>query len=258
MMDRRTWLTGSLALLATPLVAVAQSPARVFRVGLLGGSSPTSPESHIWAAFFEELRNLGYVEGQNIVIEGRYYGDRVEQLPGFAAELVRLQVDVIVAAAAPAPEAARHATATIPIVMANHADPVGSGLVASIARPGGNVTGLSLPAVELRLKQLQLLREILPGLSRVAFLRHPSIPLDVRELENAARSLMIRVQVVEARTPSDFRSAFAAATKERAGALIVLAGSLFFAHRVRLAELAAQSRLPTVYLLKSTWTRVDS
>ena len=114
MMDRRTWLTGSLALLATPLVAVAQSPARVFGVGLLGGSSPTSPESHIWAAFFEELRNLGYVEGQNIAFEGRYYGDRVEQLPGFAAELVRLQVDVIVAAAAPAPEAARHATATIP------------------------------------------------------------------------------------------------------------------------------------------------
>ncbi len=250
MTDRRTWLTGSLVLLATPLVAVAQSPARVFRVGLLGGSSPTSPESHIWAAFFQELRSLGYVEGQNIAFEGRYYGDRVEQLPGFAAELVRLQVDVIVAAAAPAPEAAKHATATIPIVMANHADPVGSGLVASIARPGGNVTGLSLPGVELRLKQLQLLKEILPGLSRVAFLRNPTIPLDARELETAARSLMIRVQVVEARTPSDFRSAFAAATKERAGALIVLAGSLFFAHRVRLAELAAQSRLPTVYLLR--------
>ena len=112
------------------------------------------------------------------------------------------------------------------------------------------MTGLSLPGVELRLKQLQLLKEILPGLSRVAFLRNPTIPLDVRELETAARSLMIRVQVVEARTPSEFRSAFAAATKERAGALIVLAGSLFFAHRARLAELAAQSRLPTVYLLR--------
>jgi putative ABC transport system substrate-binding protein len=250
MMDRRAWLMGSLGFLATPLVTAAQPPARVFRIGLLGGSTPTSPESHIWEAFFQELRNLGYVESQNVVFEGRFYGDKVEQLPSFAAELVRLNVDVIVAAASPAPEAARRATATIPIVMANHADPVGSGLVASFARPGGNVTGLSLPGMELRLKQLQLLKEIVPRLSRVAFLRQPTIPLDHRELEAAARSLTIRVQVVEARAPGEFPEAFAAATRERAGALIVLAGSMFFANRTRLAELAVKSRMPAVYLLR--------
>jgi putative ABC transport system substrate-binding protein len=251
MMDRRAWLTGALGLLAAPRASGAQAPGRVFRIGLLAGSTPTSPEAaHIWAAFFREMRNLGYVEGQNVVFEGRYYGDRIEQLPAFAAELVRLQVDVIVAAATPAPETARRATATIPIVVANHTDPVGSGLAQSLARPGGNVTGLSLVALELRLKQLQLLKEILPALSRVAFLRHPTIPLDWRELERAARSLMIRVQVVDARGPHEFEGAFAAAARERAGALIVLGGSTFFANRWRLAELAARSRLPAVYLLR--------
>ena len=250
-MDRRTWLAAAVGLIAAPRVGDAQAPAKVFRIGLLGGSTPTSPEAgHIWAAFFQEMRDLGYVEGQNVVFVGRYYGDRIEQLPAFAAELVRLQVDVIVAAATPAPETARRATSTIPIVVANHTDPVGSGLAQSLARPGGNVTGLSLVALELRLKQLQLLKEILPGLSRVAFLRHPTIPLDWRELESAARSLMIRVQMVDARGPNDFAGAFAAAARERAGAMIVLGGSTFFANRWRLAELAGRSRLPTVYLLR--------
>jgi ABC-type uncharacterized transport system substrate-binding protein len=128
-MDRRAWLAGALGLLAAPRASEAQAPRRVFRIGLLAGSTPTSPEAgHIWAAFFQEMRDLGYVEGQNVVFEGRYYGDRIEQLPAFAAELVRLEVDVIVAAATPAPETARRATSTIPIVVANHTDPVGSGL----------------------------------------------------------------------------------------------------------------------------------
>src|SRR6266508_5926916 len=144
MMDRRTWLMGSLRMIAGPMVAQAQPPVKVFRLGLLGGSTPTSPEaSHVWAGFFQGLRELGYVEGPNFVIEGQFYGDSIERLPALAAELVRLPVDVIVAGAAPAPEAAKRATSTIPIVMANHLDPVGSGLVASLARPGGNVTGLS-------------------------------------------------------------------------------------------------------------------
>ena len=250
-MDRRTLLKRSLALLALPVSAGAQVPPRVFRIGFLGGSSPTSSESgHVWQAFLQGLRDLGYVEGQNIVIEGRYYGDRPEQLPALAAELVRLQVDVIVAAAPPAPEAAKRATSTIPIVMANHADPVASGLVASFAKPGGNVTGLSLQARELRVKQLQLLKEILPSLTRVAFLRNPTIPFDLNELQTAARSLKLQAQIVEARDPNEFAAAFAAATRQRAGALIVLAGSTFFAHRAQLAALAAEHRLPTVYLLK--------
>ena len=251
MTDRRTWLLRVLALVAAPTVARAQPPTRVFRMGFLGGSSPTSPEArHIWGAFLQELRDLGYVEGQNLVIEGRYYGDRVEQVQPFADELVRLRVDVIVAAASPAPEAARRATSTIPIVMPNHVDPVATGLVASFARPGGNVTGLSIRALDMRVKQLQLLKEILPTLTRVAFLRHPTIPIDFKALGDSARSLKLQVLTVEARTPDEMAAAVATAARERAGALFVLAGSMFFAHRARLAELAARHRLPDVYLLR--------
>ena len=250
-MDRRTLLISSLGIVATPLVASAQAPARTFRIGVLAGSTPTSAESrHVWQPFFQGLRDLGYVEGQNIVIEGRYYGDKLDQLPVFAAELVRLKVDVILAAAPPAPEAAQRATPTIPIVMANHSDPVGSGLAASLARPGGNVTGLSMLTPQMRVKQLELLKEILPRLTRVAFLRHPDIPLDVKELEATARSLGMWAQVVGARTPNEIAPALSAATMERAGALSVLSGSMFFAHRALIAELALKSRLPTVYLVR--------
>lgn len=251
MIDRRTLLISALGAIAGALGANAQTPARVFRIGLLGGSTPASPETrHIWQRFFDGLRELGYVEGQNVLIEGRYYGDNLDQLPALAAELVRLRVDVILAAAPPAPEAAKRATSTIPIVMANHNDPVWSGLAASLARPGGNVTGLSLLSPEMRLKQLQLLREILPRLTRVAFLQNPGISLDVKELEVTARSLGMRAQVVEARTPNEIADAFSAATRERAEALSVLSGTLFFAHRALIADLALKRRLPTVHLLR--------
>jgi putative ABC transport system substrate-binding protein len=253
-LDRRTWLVGTLGVLATPLYAEAQPSGKVVRIGLLGGSSPTSPEAwHVWAGLFQGLRDLGYVEGQNLVIEGRYYGDSVERLPVLAAELVRLQVDVIVAASAPAPEATKIATSTIPVVMANHTDPVGSGLVASLARPGGNITGLSLLARELRAKQLQLLKEAVPRLASVAVLTNPNLPSharDVRDMEVVARALKVRLHAVEARAPAEFAEAFSAATKARAGALIIVSGSMFFAHRARLAELAIRSRLPSMYLLK--------
>jgi putative ABC transport system substrate-binding protein len=175
--DRRAFLAGSLGALAAPFVVEAQPPAKVHRIGLLGGSPPNSPEaSHLWGAFFQGLRDLGYVEGQNVVIEGRWYGDRSERLPALAAELVRLPVDVIVAGTAPSPEAAKRATSTIPIVMTGHPDPVANGLVASLARPGGNVTGLSSVGPERMGKQLQLLKETLPSLSRVAVLSNPTIP----------------------------------------------------------------------------------
>jgi putative ABC transport system substrate-binding protein len=237
-----------LTLLAAPLVAGAQPAVKVSRIGILGGTSPEV--SPVLREFFGRLRALGYVEGRNVVIEGRYYGDRLDQLPALAAELVRLRVDVIVAGAAPAPEAAKRATSSIPIVMAaNHPDPVGSGLVAGFARPGGNVTGMALLLSELRGKQLQLLKEAVPGLSRVAVLSDPSNPLHAQELKDvevAARVLKVRVRVVEARAPSEFAEAFSVATRERAGALMVLAGSMFFTHRARLAELAAQSRLPAL------------
>jgi putative ABC transport system substrate-binding protein len=237
-----------LAVLAAAPVAEPQPPAKVFRIGVLGGTSPEV--SAVLKAFFERLRELGYVEGQNALIEGRYYGDRVDRLPDLAAELVRVPVDVIVTGAVPAPEAARKATSAIPIVMAGlHPDPVRSGLVASLARPGGNVTGLAGVGLEFRGKQLQLLKEALPGLDHVAVLSDPTNPFhprEVKEMEAAAQALKVRLRVVEARAPSEFAGAVSAATRERAGALVILSGSMFYTHRARLAELATRSRLPAL------------
>src|SRR5262245_13688416 len=172
-------------LLVPPPTGAAQPAAKVFRIGLLGTVPLTNPEaSRIWGGFFEGLRQLGYVEGQNVVIEGRYSEGRSERLPAFAAELVQLKVDVIVAAAHAA-NAARGVTSTIPIVMPNHGDPIGSGLVTSLARPGGNVTGLSALTPDLLGKKLQLLKQVMPRLSRVAVLSNPSNPNHPRYLSNA-------------------------------------------------------------------------
>ena len=252
-MDRRT-LIGALALglVAAPWLAQAQPPARAFRIGMLGGSSPASPEAaHIWGGFLGGLRELGYVEGRHFVIEGRYYGDDVERLQTLAAELARLPVDVIVAGAPPAPEAARRATSAIPIVMINHNDPVGSGLAVSLARPTGNVTGMSLATAALRGKQLQLLKDVVPGLTTVAVLWNPTGPaLELNELDVAARSLNLQLQVVAARSASEFAAAFAEARRKRAGALLPHGGSVYFANRARLAELAAESRMPVIYGVK--------
>ena len=256
MTTRRAFI-GTLAgaLITAPVAAEAQPAPKVYRIGLLGGSPPTAAEAsaRLWEGFFQELRERGYVEGQNIRFEGRWYGERVERLPALAAELVRLKVDVIVAGATPAPEAAERATSTIPIVMASHPDPVGSGLAASLAKPGKNLTGLSSLSLELVGKQLQLLTEVVPGTSRVAVLSNPTVPsqaLSLREAEAAARSLKLQLQVLEARAPGDFASAFAAMTKDRAGGLLTLSGSVFFAERSRIVELAAQSRLPAIYVAK--------
>jgi ABC-type uncharacterized transport system substrate-binding protein len=251
--ERRTFLLATVtgSLLAAPLAAGAQQAAKVYRIGLLGGSPPTSPGGRrAWEGFFQGMRELGYVEGQNILIEGRFYGDHTERLPALAAELVQLNVDVIVAGAAPAPEAAQRATSTIPIVMAIHTDPVGSGLVASLAKPEKNVTGVSALGSELVGKRLQLLKEVIPGISRVAVLSNPTDTtqaLVLKEAEVAARSLKVRLQVLEARAPSDFAGAFSAMTKDRAGGVIILTSSMFYDQRARIAELAAQSRLPAMY-----------
>ncbi len=242
-----------LGILAVPLTTDAQ-PATVYRVGVLGTVPPTTPEvSLLWEALVEGLRELGYVEGQNIIIERRLSEGKAERLSDLAAELVRRKVAVIVAAGTPGPEAAKRATAAIPIVMTNHGDPVGSGLVASLARPGGNVTGLSLLSPELVGKQLELLREVVPKVSRVGVLWNPANrthALSLREAEVAARSLGVQLQILEARAPSEFDSAFAAMTKERAGALLVLGDPMFFGHRTRIAELSAKGRLLSVFLLR--------
>ncbi len=249
-MERRAWLVGAFGLLSIPLASEAQPAARVYRIGLLGGSSPTDPNGRVWEAFFQGLRELGYVEGQNILVEGRWYGEQPERLPSLAADLVRVKVEVIVAGTTPAPEAAQRATSTIPVVMASHPDPVGSGLAVSLAKPGKNVTGLSSLSPELVSKQLQLLKEVVPAISRAAVLWNPTAPvqrLNLKEAKVAARSLGIQLQFVEARVPGDFANAFLAMTKARAGGVVVLGGSVFFAERSQIAELAAQSRLPAIY-----------
>jgi len=252
---RRAFI-GTLAggLLAAPLATGAQQAAKVYRIGLLGGSPPNSPGGRrAWEGFFQGMRELGYVEGQNILVEGRFYGDHTDRLPALAAELVRLKVDVIVAGAPPAPEAAQRATSTVPIVMANHADPVGSGLAVSLAKPGKNVTGMSTLAPELVGKRLQLLKEAVPGISRVAVLSNPTIPsqaLELKEAKVAAGSLKVQLQLLEARAPGDFAGAFSAMTKEGAGGVIILSSSMFNAERTRIAELAARSRVPAISSLR--------
>src|SRR5262249_1220126 len=192
-------LASVVGVLAAPLAAEAQQAAKVYRLGLLGGSPPNSPGGRrAWEGFFQGMRELGYVEGQNILVEGRWYGDHTERLPALAAELVRLNVDVIVAGTAPAPEAAQRATSTIPIVMGAHVDPVGSGVVASLAKPGKNVTGVSTLGPELVGKRLQLLKEIVPGISRVAVLSNPTDTaqaLLLKQAQVAAQSLKVRLQI---------------------------------------------------------------
>jgi len=243
---------GALAgtLLAAPLAAEAQQAGKVHRIGYLtGGLSTDRP--HLIEAFRQGLRELGWVEGQNIIIEYRYAEGRFDRLPDLAAELVRLKVDIIVAVATPASAAAKNATGTIPIVGISLGDPVGTGLIASLARPGGNVTGVSYSVgVETIGKGLELLNEIVPNVRQVAILSNPGNPLHapaVRDVKVAARSLGVQLQLLEARGPTEFDGAFAAMAKERVGGLFVVADTMFNLHRARLVELAAKSRLPAAY-----------
>jgi putative ABC transport system substrate-binding protein len=201
-------------------------------------------------AFREGLRELGYVEGQNIVIESRWAEGNYDRLPGLAAELVSLKVDVIVTYAPPAIQAAKQATGAIPIVMAVVIEPVATGFVASLARPGGNITGLSLMAPELVGKQLEILKEVVPKVSRVALLGNPAnagTAPQVRHAQDAAQAFGVRLQTLEVRGPSEIDSAFGAMTRERAGAVIVLVDAMLVDHRTQIADLATKRRLPAVY-----------
>jgi putative ABC transport system substrate-binding protein len=249
-MDRRRFLLSSLAgALAAPLAAEGQQAGRLFRIGILGNVPINEAYGGLlWGAFLRGLRELGYEEGRNISIEHLSSEGRYERLPELAVELVRRKVDVIVAAADQNAVAARQATRTIPIVMIG--DPVGSGLAASLARPGGNVTGLSgAVGPELAGKQLELLNAMVPQVSRVAILRNPDNPFHpalLREAGIVARALMLQLQVLAARRPDDLDKAFAAITRERAGALLILSDGMFGIHQTRIAELAAKSRLPAL------------
>jgi putative tryptophan/tyrosine transport system substrate-binding protein len=233
-------------LVALSVPAQAQQPTKIPRIGYLGGTSLAARA----AAFQQGLRELGYVEGKNIVIEYRYTEGRVDRYPALAAELVRLKVDVIVSAGSTATRAVKEATSTIPIVMSQDSDPVGNGFVASLARPGGNITGLSTLAPEIRGKQLELLKEIVPKLSRVAVLGDSNEPGNARalkEVEVAARAFKIQLQYLAVLNLKDIENSFQSASKQRAGAVLVLVGPVITAHRTEVANLAAKNRLPAMY-----------
>jgi putative tryptophan/tyrosine transport system substrate-binding protein len=228
------------------------APGEGTPVGYLNPGSSSDPlRQRRLEAFRQGLRELGYVDGRNISIEPRWAEGQYDRYPALAADLVRLKVDVIVAMSGAATQAAQQATRTIPIVMSLVNDPVGSGLVPSLAHPGGNVTGTSVISPDLLGKQLQLLKEVVPKVSRVAFLRHPANPAsaaNLREAEAAARVLGVRLQTLEARNPQEIDSAFAAMTRERAGALLIHADALFGNQRRQIAELATKRRLPSIQL----------
>jgi putative tryptophan/tyrosine transport system substrate-binding protein len=237
-------------LLALSFPVEAQQSAKVPRVGYLTGATPDGQSARI-EAFRQGLRELGYVEGKNIVVEYRYAEEKLDRLPALAAELVRLKVDVIVTGGAGNTRAAKNATNAIPIVMAQDADPVGNGFVASLARPGGNITGLATLAPEIGGKQLELLKEIVPKLSRLAVLGAPSAtPGNVqqrREIELAAGAFKVQLQYLDVLGREDIETAFRAASKGRADAVLVLRGSVLGSQGRHISELAAKSRLPAIY-----------
>ena len=252
-MDRRRFLLTSLAgILGAPLAVEAQQAGKVYRIGYIGDSPPNTPEiSRLHEAFRQGLREHGWVEGRNAVFEWRFAEGRMERLPDLAAELVRLKVDLIVTVAGgPAARAAKQATTTIPIVAVAVSDPVGQGLVASLARPGGNVTGLATLFPELAVKRLGLLKETLPGVSRVAVLWNAANPGNViilRGVQAAARTLGVTLQSRAVRGPDDFEAAFAKMSRERLDALMILDDPLLFRYRASIVDFAAKKRLPAMH-----------
>ncbi len=242
----------ALGLLSLPLAADAQPPGKVYRISVLSNSPPTIPGvARNWEAFRQGLSERGWIEGQNILIEHRFTEGRVERLLSLAAELVSLKPDLIVTASTVGVRAAKQATTTIPIVMVYVFDPVRLGIVASLARPGGNVTGVAFVAgPEIAGKYLELLKEAVPKVSRVAVLSNPDSPASpflLRETQAAAQVLAVKLQLLEVRSPNELEGAFAAMSRERAGALLVLPHPFNFYHAKRIADLAAKSRLPAVY-----------
>jgi putative ABC transport system substrate-binding protein len=252
-MRRREFITllgGAAA--AWPLAAHGQQPARIPRIGYLFSFIPSEGRI-LWEACRQGLRELGYAEGQNIVLEPRWAEGRHERLPALAADLVGLKVDVIVAAATPAGLAAKAATSTIPIVIVAVGAPIKAGLVANLARPGGNVTGLSLLTPELSGKRLELLMDMLPKLSRVAVLMNPDNPVSAVFLEDtqvAARSVAIDVQRLDAHNPAEIERAFGAALGAQASALIVFDDPVLWSYRPRIVALAATQRIAVMYGLR--------
>lgn len=252
-MPTLTVVAFALSLLTAPLAAEAEQPRKVARIGFLSPGSPAAAPK-LLEAFRQGLRELGWVEGQNIAIEWRFAEGKFERLPELAAELVALKVDLLVAAAPQPARAAKEATSAIPVVFIGVADPVRIGLISSLARPGGNVTGVTtLVPGEFIAKQVELLKETVPKASRLAVLMNPTNAVHVErmdELRGAAQKLGLALQWLEARAAGDFEGAFQAASGKRADMLVVLGDPLVGLHRKRVVELAAQHRLPAIYLFR--------
>ena len=246
----RPWITTFVAasLIAVSYPAPAQPKANIARIGFLGSGSYNAD---IHVPVLQGLRVLGWVPDENVVIDYRFAEGRIERLPDLAAELVRRKVDVIVAVATPSSLAARNATRTIPVVIVAAGDPVATGLITNLARPGANVTGLSFGvALESFTKSLELFKQVVPGVRRVAVLTNPANPaqaLATKDLEAVAQHLGMQLQVLEVRSPKDFEPAFAAMAKERAAGLLVVTDPMFATHRTRLADLTAKYRLPSMH-----------
>jgi putative ABC transport system substrate-binding protein len=253
-------LVFALCLLAAPVLSNAQQPAKVYRIGYLGGAAPapedTTPQrcpikgSPAWQALVEGLRERGYVQGQNLVIECRYTEGRAERAPALAAELVSLKPDLLVASSTGNVRAAKQATSTLPIVMVGVINPVERGLVPSLARPGGNVTGVTDTPLEVEGKRLQLLKEALPKTSRVAYLAYvtgESTSGFREERDAAARALGVTLQTYGVREPTEFTGTFAAMVKAQAEGIFMESHPFWYGHRQRIIELAAQNRLPAMY-----------
>jgi len=240
-------------LLALPFPAWAQQPGKIFRIGFLDNSTASGSAVPV-KVFVQELGTLGWIEGKNLIIEYRFAEQKLKRLPELAADLVRLKVDLIVTSGGPTPLAAKNATSTIPIVMTTSVDPVGAGLIASLAHPGGNITGLSGLAPELNTKRLEILKDAIPGLSRVGFLRTPGSStskigdLQMKELRPAALHLKLKLEVIDTEPdPKALESAFKTAKQKQVGAIMTFSGRRFFAERKRIVELAVKYRLPAIY-----------
>jgi putative tryptophan/tyrosine transport system substrate-binding protein len=248
--DRRAFLAGTGAvLLAAPLAAEGQQAAKVYRIGILTNKASDPAEARLWQAFRSGLREHGWIEGQNILIEFRAAEGNTARLPELAADLVRLNVDLIVARASIWVQPAKEATSSIPIVFLVHADPVGTGHVASLARPGGNITGLAVLMTDLAPKMLELLISAVPMAKRIAVLWNPDTPSHapaLKAVEEAGRTLRVQLQPVGARTAAELEGAFAAMGRARTQAVLVLGTAIFLAERQRVAELAIKHRLPTM------------
>jgi putative ABC transport system substrate-binding protein len=240
------WLLATV-FLTTVRPTEAQQPSKISRVGVLNAGSSTSISGRV-DSFRQGLRELGYVEGKNIFIETRYAEAQQDRLPELATELVKLNVDVIVTATTPAVLTAKKATNTIPIVFADAGDPVRVGLVSGLARPGGNITGLSILSSDLEGKRLELLKETFPNTTRVAYLWNPATPgTGLKGMQSAAPALGMQLQPVEVRSPKDFDNAFAAVIKERAQALTAAAHPVIDTYRKGIVDFAAKNRLPAIY-----------